>query len=103
MNGKSQVNNEKYWTKYHARTLTSSMRSLTKNWDSMVDLLSRSSYFSPLTNSMAVGLGGLGVTFSPRDPRFGDSNPTEVNGFFQDVKILSTSPSGGTLSWGSRV
>ena len=29
------------------------------------------------------------------------SNPTEVDGFFQDVKILSTSPPGGTLSWGS--
>ena len=27
--------------------------------------------------------------------------PTEVNGFFQDLKILSTSPPGGTLSWGS--
>ena len=29
--------------------------------------------------------------------------PTEVDGFFQDVKILSTSPLGGTLGWGSRV
>ena len=27
----------------------------------------------------------------------------EVDGFFQDVKILSTSPPGGTLSWGSQV
>ena len=27
--------------------------------------------------------------------------PTEVDGFFQDVKILSTSPLGGTLGWGS--
>ena len=50
-----------------------------------------------------VGLGGLGVTCSPRDPGFAGSNPTEVYGFFQDVKILSTSPPGGTLSWGSRV
>ena len=41
---------------------------------------------------------GLGVTFSPQDPRFVGSNPAEVNGFFQDVKILSTSPPGGTLS-----
>ena len=49
-------------------------------------------------------LGGLGVTCSPRDPRFAGSNPTEVDGFFfQDVKILSTSPPGGTLRWGSRV
>ena len=47
-----------------------------------------------------VGLGGLEVTCSPRDPRFAGSNPTEVDGFFQDVKILSTSPPGQTLSWG---
>ena len=31
------------------------------------------------------------------------SNTTEVDGFFQDLKILSTSPPRGTLSWGSRV
>ena len=37
---------------------------------------------------------------SPRDARFAGSNPAEVDGFFQDVKILSTSPQGGTLSWG---
>ena len=46
---------------------------------------------------------GLGVTCSSRDPRFAGSNPAEVDGFFQDVKILSTSPPGGTLSWGSPV
>ena len=50
-----------------------------------------------------VGLGGLGVTCSPRDPRFAGSNPAEVDEFFQDAKILSTSPLGGTLSRGSRV
>ena len=44
----------------------------------------------------AVGIGGLGVTCSPRDPKFACSNPAEI-------KILSTSPPGGTLSWGSRV
>ena len=49
---------------------------------------------------MRVGLGGLGVTCSPRDPRFAGSNPAEIGGFFQDVKILSTSPPGGTLSCG---
>ena len=38
-----------------------------------------------------VSLGCLGVTCSPRDPRCAGSNPTEVDGFFQDVKILSTS------------
>ena len=47
-------------------------------------------------------LVGLEVTCSPRDLRFAGSNPTEVE-FFQDVKIPSTSPPGGTLSWGSRV
>ena len=40
-----------------------------------------------------VGLGGLGVMCLPRNPRFAGSNPVEVNGFFQDVKILSTKSS----------
>ena len=48
-----------------------------------------------------VGLGGLEVTCSPRDPEFAGLNPAEVDGFFQDIQILSTSPPGGTLSWGS--
>ena len=39
-------------------------------------------------------VGGLGVTWSPRDLRLVGSNPAEVDGFFQDVKILSTSPPG---------
>ena len=52
-------------------------------------------------DARAVGLGGLGVTCSPGDPRFAD--PAEVDGYFQDVKFLSTSPPGGTSSWGSRV
>ena len=47
-----------------------------------------------------VGLGGLGVRCSPRDPRFAGSNPADVDGFFSGVKILSTSPPGGNLSWG---
>ena len=34
-----------------------------------------------------VGLGGLGVTCSSRDPRFAGSNLVEVGGIFQDVKI----------------
>ena len=50
-----------------------------------------------------VGLGGLGVTYSPRDPKFADSYPAELDGFFQDVEILSTSLPGGTFSWGYRV
>ena len=55
-----------------------------------------------ILNSMIVGLGGLEVMCSPRDQRFAGSNPAEVDGFFQDLKILSTSPPGGTVSWGSR-
>ena len=38
---------------------------------------------------MVVGLGGLGVKCSPRDPRLAGSNPAEVDGFFQEVKILA--------------
>ena len=45
--------------------------------------------------------GGLGKTCSSRDPTFVGSNPAEVDNFFQDVKILSTSPSGGTLRYGT--
>ena len=30
-----------------------------------------------------VGLGGLGVTCSPRDPRFAGSNPAEIDGFIR--------------------
>ena len=50
-----------------------------------------------------VDLGGLGVTCSPRDQRLAGSYPAEVDGFFRDVKILSTSSPGGTLNWGSHV
>ena len=50
-----------------------------------------------------VSLAGLGVTYLPRDPRFAGSNTAEVGGFFQDVKILTTSHLGGPLSWGPRV
>ena len=56
-----------------------------------------------VSNVGVVGLGGIGVTCSPRDPRFAGSNPAEVDGFFQDRNILSKSPLTGTLSWGSRV
>ena len=36
--------------------------------------------------TMEVGFGGLGVTCSPRDPRFAGSNPTEIDGFFSRRK-----------------
>ena len=45
--------------------------------------------------TLKVGLGGLEVPCSPRDPTFAGSNPAEVDGFFQDVKILSTRPPEG--------
>ena len=51
----------------------------------------------------SICLGGLGVTCSPRDPRFVGSNPAEVDGFFQDLKIVNTSPPGGTLNQEARV
>ena len=35
-----------------------------------------------IRNIYFVGLGGLGVTCSPRDPRFASSNTAEVDGFF---------------------
>ena len=47
---------------------------------------------------MKLCLSGLGVMCTPEDPRFAGSNPAEVDGFFQDVKNLSKSPTGGTLS-----
>ena len=47
-----------------------------------------------------VGLGGLGVTCSPRDPRFAGSNPAEVDGFFQDEEVLSTSSPGRDFKLG---
>ena len=55
-----------------------------------------------LSTTKQVGIVGLGATCSPRDPRFAGSNPTKVDGIFQNVKILSTSPPEGTLSWWSR-
>ena len=58
--------------------------------------------FIKTVSIIIVGLGGLGVTWSSRDSRFAGSNPSEV-GFFLDVKILSTSPPGGTLSHECRV
>ena len=53
--------------------------------------------------ALVVGLGSLGVTYWPQNPRFEGSNTAEVDGFFQDVKILSTNTPRGTLSEGSRV
>ena len=49
-----------------------------------------------MLKEVTINLVGLGVTCPPRDPRFAGSNPAVVDGFFQDVKILGTSPPGGT-------
>ena len=43
---------------------------------------------------LEVGLGGLGVTCSPRDPRFASSNPAEVDGFFSGRKNPEDKSSG---------
>ena len=43
----------------------------------------------PVCYLLNVSLGGLGVTCSTRDPRLAGSNSAEVDGFFQDIKILS--------------
>ena len=48
--------------------------------------------------NLIIYIVGLGVTCSPRDLKFAGSYPTKVDGFFQDVKILSTNHPGETLS-----
>ena len=46
-----------------------------------------SSLFEHINNKdIIVGLSGLGVTCSPRDPRFVGSNPAEVDGFYSGYK-----------------
>jgi hypothetical protein len=40
------------------------------------------------------------VIYLPWDLKFTGSNPAEVDGLYQDVKVLSTSPLGGTLNLG---
>ena len=49
---------------------------------------------------MVVGLGGLGVTYSPRDPRFVGSNPAEVDGFFSGRKTSEQKSSGRDFKLG---
>ena len=47
-----------------------------------------------------VGLGGLGVTCSPRNPRFVSSNPAEVDVFFSGRKNPELRSSGRDLRLG---
>ena len=46
------------------------------------------------------GLGGLGVTCSPRDPRFVGSNPAEVDGIFSGRKYPEQKYSGRDFKLG---
>ena len=41
-----------------------------------------------ISKGLFAGLGGLGITCSPPDQRFAGSNPAEIDGFLQDVKLL---------------
>ena len=52
------------------------------------------------TSIEPVGLGGLKVTCSPRDPKFAGSNPAEVDGFFQEVKNPDPKSSGREFTGG---
>ena len=47
-----------------------------------------------------VGLGGLRVTCSPRDPKFVGSNPAEFDGFFSGRKNLKHKSSGRDFKLG---
>ena len=47
-----------------------------------------------------VGLGGLGVTCSPRDPKFAGSNPAEVDAFFSGRKHPEHKSSGRDFKLG---
>ena len=47
-----------------------------------------------------VGLGGLGLKCSPRDPRFTCSNPGEVDGFFSERKYPEHKSSGRDFKLG---
>ena len=47
-----------------------------------------------------VVLGGLGITFSPRDPKFACSKPTEVDGSFSGRKNLEYKSAGRDFKLG---
>ena len=84
--------NIQYTSNYNIMTFSLLSELMNRTYKQCVNLL-----------CIVVDLGGLGVMCSPRDPRFAGSNPTDVDGVFHDVNILSTSPPGGALGWGSRV
>ena len=92
--------NENYDTKYHINPLESHEQVASPN-GSITSQMSifLENYFANIVAN--VGLGGLGVTCSPRDPRFAGSNLTEVDGYFSGHKIPEHKSSG--RYWGSRV
>ena len=49
---------------------------------------------------MSGGIEDLGVTYSPRDPRFAVSNPAEVDGFFSESKNPEHKSSGRNFKLG---
>ena len=51
-----------------------------------------------MVNALCIFLQKVLELILDSNPRFASSNLTEVDGFFQNVKLLSTSPPGGTLS-----
>ena len=53
-----------------------------------------------LVRILVLGLGGLGVMCSPRDPRFAGSNPTVVDGFFSGHKNPKHKSSGRDFKLG---
>ena len=53
-----------------------------------------------LFNLYGVGLSGLDVTCSPRDPRFAGSNTTEIDGFFSGHKNPELKSSGRDFKLG---
>ena len=56
-----------------------------------------------MSNTAVLGLGGLGVTFSPLDPRIEGSNLAKVYGFFSGHKNPEHKSSGRDFKPGSRV
>ena len=64
------------------------LKIILKNFISMAWSLVSSLFVVVQVSAPYVGLDGLGVTFSLRDPRFAGSNLAEVDGFFSGCKNL---------------
>ena len=66
-----------------------------KTCESLLTQYKRKWFLHSIVNDEKVGLGVMCLSW---DTRFRGSNPAEVDEIFQDIKILSTSPPGGTLT-----